>query len=379
MYFFQPFLFSRSTKDCDKKHVSSGAAPCEPFPTQMRGHVRAPARNKSSDIRRAAEASLRTARDADWRSAVGGVVTKRQKSPQQLLAPLLPSTGSSANPHRVRGSASQRPQLEASTALQVVSSGPPSTPPSGSLDRFKLPAPSVASLGVPPSCKPLLYHSPRVVRNSTSLLDESGLESAFAGFIASEDADEHDDEHRDQSQHPGWGAGYDYAATQVIDMVREREFSLLNKLRHTYLDYTGGCLTPVSLVYKHMELLTSTLLGNPHSKNAPSMASSALEARARLAVLKFFNASPEGTLLFVVATTFFLFHSLFGLKTLQTTLSFSQVEQLMLSSWLANPILSRHDQLSCTLRIIIIPWLASENLRIGLMPKLLWRRYVMAT
>lgn len=71
------------------------------------------------------------------------------------------------------------------------------------------------------------------------------------------------------------GAHYD--ETKMLDTVRAQDFPLLDQQDHVYLDYTGGCLVPLSLLRQHHELLSNTLLGNPHSKNPSSLASSEWE------------------------------------------------------------------------------------------------------
>ena len=60
-----------------------------------------------------------------------------------------------------------------------------------------------------------------------------------------------------------------------------------------YLDYTGGGLHAASQIDAHAELLRTTVLGNPHSNNPTSLATTALVERARRPVLEFFNAPPD--------------------------------------------------------------------------------------
>ena len=71
------------------------------------------------------------------------------------------------------------------------------------------------------------------------------------------------------------------------------DFARLDAGGHVYLDYTGGGLFAVSQLHEHVRLLESTVLGNPHSINPTSAASTALAERARAYVLEFFNASPD--------------------------------------------------------------------------------------
>ena len=93
-------------------------------------------------------------------------------------------------------------------------------------------------------------------------------------------------------------------ATHALAALRAREYPLLDRLGHVYLDYTAGNLSPISLLNRHMEFLRDHLLGNPHSSNAESVLSTAILEQARLAVLAFFNADPdEYTVVFTANAT----------------------------------------------------------------------------
>ena len=83
-----------------------------------------------------------------------------------------------------------------------------------------------------------------------------------------------------------------YAATTAVDELRAADYARLDRLGHTYLDYTGGGLYAESQVRRHQELLAARVLGNPHSLSPTSLASSALAKEARDAVRRFFHA-PE--------------------------------------------------------------------------------------
>jgi selenocysteine lyase/cysteine desulfurase len=74
--------------------------------------------------------------------------------------------------------------------------------------------------------------------------------------------------------------------------LRRREFARLDAADQAYLDYTGTALHPRSLVEAHLRLLDGGVLGNPHSENPASQASTALVERARERVLEFFRADP---------------------------------------------------------------------------------------
>ena len=83
-----------------------------------------------------------------------------------------------------------------------------------------------------------------------------------------------------------------YAATTTVDDLRAADYARLDRLGHTYLDYTGGGLYAESQVRRHHELLSARVLGNPHSQSPTSLASAALAAEARDAVRRLFHA-PE--------------------------------------------------------------------------------------
>jgi selenocysteine lyase/cysteine desulfurase len=76
-----------------------------------------------------------------------------------------------------------------------------------------------------------------------------------------------------------------------FDQLRRKEFSRIDQLGHTYLDYTGGNVYPDSLVKSHYAFLRRHVYGNPHSTNPASLLSEKLVNAARNKVLSFFNAS----------------------------------------------------------------------------------------
>ena len=71
------------------------------------------------------------------------------------------------------------------------------------------------------------------------------------------------------------------------------EFSYLDAGGHVYLDYAGAGLPAQAQLAAHAERMRGRWLGNPHSDNPASAASTELIERARLAVLAHFNAPPE--------------------------------------------------------------------------------------
>ncbi|HEX7078301.1 MAG TPA: aminotransferase class V-fold PLP-dependent enzyme [Candidatus Eisenbacteria bacterium] len=84
-----------------------------------------------------------------------------------------------------------------------------------------------------------------------------------------------------------------YASTRALDDLRATEYERLDRLGHVYLDYTGGSLYAASQVKRHVELLSGSVFGNPHSTNPTSIAMTARVEAARAAVLAHFHASPE--------------------------------------------------------------------------------------
>ena len=79
----------------------------------------------------------------------------------------------------------------------------------------------------------------------------------------------------------------------AVDTMRARDYSRLDALDQTYLDYTGGGLYAESQLREHHELLRAGLFGNPHSSNPASRTSTQFADAARRAILAFVNASPD--------------------------------------------------------------------------------------
>lgn len=84
-----------------------------------------------------------------------------------------------------------------------------------------------------------------------------------------------------------------YAATSKLDALRETDYARLDRLEHTYLDYTGGGLYGESQIRQHMQLLAENVYGNPHSLNPTSLASTEITEAARRYVLDYLNADPD--------------------------------------------------------------------------------------
>ena len=85
----------------------------------------------------------------------------------------------------------------------------------------------------------------------------------------------------------------EFEQTRHLDDLRTAEYGRLDTLGHVYLDYTGGGLYADSQLSAHMALLRENVLGNPHSTNPTSLATTQLVERARAATLEFFHASPD--------------------------------------------------------------------------------------
>jgi molybdenum cofactor sulfurtransferase len=93
----------------------------------------------------------------------------------------------------------------------------------------------------------------------------------------------------------------DFAPGGEVDKLRTREFARLDADGQVYLDYTGAGLAAASQIHRHLGLLLSRVLGNPHSQNPTSLLATELVDRARRHVLSFFNASPDDYLVIFTA------------------------------------------------------------------------------
>ncbi|KAI0343615.1 PLP-dependent transferase [Trametopsis cervina] len=122
------------------------------------------------------------------------------------------------------------------------------------------------------------YELPPPVYASTSdLLEDDKANAAFKAFI---------------KEYP------EYHLTWTLDALRRSDFSRLDRTGETYVDYMGGSLYPDSLIRVHTDFLQRNVLGNTHSVNNSSRLSATHASSARQAVLSFFNASPEYTVIF---------------------------------------------------------------------------------
>jgi molybdenum cofactor sulfurtransferase len=105
-----------------------------------------------------------------------------------------------------------------------------------------------------------------------SVFEPSAIDVAEAAFAAA---------------HPDFDPNGELAA------MRHREYGRLDAEDQVYLDYTGGGLHAESQIDAHAELLRSRVLGNPHSNNPTSQATTVLVEQARRDVLAFFDAPPD--------------------------------------------------------------------------------------
>lgn len=88
--------------------------------------------------------------------------------------------------------------------------------------------------------------------------------------------------------------------SRTLQQLRATEFSRLDAAGHVYLDYTGSGLYGESQIQAHAALLCEGALGNPHSQNPTSLASTHLVAEARNRVRAFFNAGAEYEVVFTL-------------------------------------------------------------------------------
>jgi selenocysteine lyase/cysteine desulfurase len=108
----------------------------------------------------------------------------------------------------------------------------------------------------------------------------------------------------------------EYQLTSQLDDLYASDFSRLDRTGETYVDYMGGALYPESLIRRYTAFLNSNVLGNTHSvsnryhiscstrffviqhPHNSSKLSATCADEARAAVLSFFHAPPEYTVIF---------------------------------------------------------------------------------
>ena len=100
----------------------------------------------------------------------------------------------------------------------------------------------------------------------------------------------HNEHEVERSFRAAWPA---YEATAGLDVLRAMEYSRLDKFGQTYLDYTGAGLYASCQVREHLDLLQSSVFGNPHSQNPTSATITNLVEQCRRKVLDYFRASDK--------------------------------------------------------------------------------------
>ncbi|ESK87857.1 cysteine desulfurase [Moniliophthora roreri MCA 2997] len=90
----------------------------------------------------------------------------------------------------------------------------------------------------------------------------------------------------------------EYRLTWIVDTLRRSDYRRLERVGETYVDYMGGSLYPESLIRVHTEFLSDNVLGNTHSVSNSSKLSLQCSEDARTAILMFFKAPPEYTVVF---------------------------------------------------------------------------------
>ncbi|TFK65561.1 PLP-dependent transferase [Pluteus cervinus] len=90
----------------------------------------------------------------------------------------------------------------------------------------------------------------------------------------------------------------EYKLTWILDTLRRTDYARLERTGETYVDYMGGALYPESLIRVHTDFLNDNVLGNTHSVSNSSRLSLKCADEARAAVLSYFKAPPEYTVVF---------------------------------------------------------------------------------
>ncbi len=117
----------------------------------------------------------------------------------------------------------------------------------------------------------------------------------------------------------------EYAETAVLDRLRATEYRRLDEQHQVYLDYTGGSLYSESQVEQHIDLLRSSVLGNPHSHNPTSAAMTEQVERTRRVVLEYFGTSVSD---YIVV---FTHNASGGLKLIGESFPFAPAGRLLLT------------------------------------------------
>ncbi|KAH6914037.1 methyltransferase type 11 [Coprinopsis sp. MPI-PUGE-AT-0042] len=95
----------------------------------------------------------------------------------------------------------------------------------------------------------------------------------------------------------------EYRLTWILDTLRRTDYTRLERTGETYVDYMGASLYPESLIQVHADFLHNSVLGNTHSASNASQLSLDCASEARAAVLAFFKAPPDYTVIFTANAT----------------------------------------------------------------------------
>ncbi|KAF5375502.1 hypothetical protein D9615_009186 [Tricholomella constricta] len=95
----------------------------------------------------------------------------------------------------------------------------------------------------------------------------------------------------------------EYRSTWILDTLRRTDYARLERTGETYVDFMGGALYPESLIKVHTDFLSRSVMGNTHSVSNSSKLSLKCADEARAAVLSFFKAPPEYTVVFTANAT----------------------------------------------------------------------------
>ncbi|KAG5653791.1 hypothetical protein H0H81_010461 [Sphagnurus paluster] len=95
----------------------------------------------------------------------------------------------------------------------------------------------------------------------------------------------------------------EYRSTWILDTLRRTDYARLERSGETYVDFMGGALYPESLIKVHTDFLSRSVMGNTHSVSNSSKLSLKCADEARAAVLSFFKAPPEYTVVFTANAT----------------------------------------------------------------------------
>jgi selenocysteine lyase/cysteine desulfurase len=117
----------------------------------------------------------------------------------------------------------------------------------------------------------------------------------------------------------------EYRSTEALDALRAAEYARLDEGGHVYLDYTGAGLHAASQVRQHLEALSSSVFGNPHSASPASETATNAVEDTRRAILAWFNATADYVAIFTPNATA-------ALKLVAESYPFSPGSRLLLTT-----------------------------------------------